>query len=66
MLRVVRVCSLNLEDHYRIQVESPNMDLHTVKQWSVSGPVPPNVLEDILATFNKELAERIPVQLPLW
>lgn len=63
VLRLVRVANLNREDHYRLQLETPTMDQHTVGSWSIAGPVPASVFEDMLACVGKELAHLIPHQL---
>lgn len=62
-LSIVRVELLNREDHYRLQLETPTMDQHTIKQWSCAGGVPSGVYEDMLACLINKLAELVPHQV---
>lgn len=65
-LSLVRVEMLNREDHYRLQIETPTMEQHTIKQWSMSGPVPASVFQDILSCMQQELAGLVPHQIELY
>lgn len=62
-LSIVRVELLNREDHYRLQIETPTMDLHTIQQWTCGTNMPAGTFEDLLASFINHLTELIPHQV---
>lgn len=64
-VQIVWVKGLNGGHHYRLQVETPTMDLHTVQQWSTTGLMPVPVFEDLMASLYNLVEQRLHSQLQL-